>query len=115
MLNKVCIKLGYTNQSFISYFSSQKSHLVSTTNIVDYISYTTHWCVFNSVSSFLQTQLSPWVWYSSWYLFFAHHTHSFMSMWLAPSAGKHPGFESFSALMDTTSSCVNVFYSVVFV
>lgn len=47
-------------------------------------------CVFNvlSVCSALQTQLSPWVWYSSWYLFCAHHTRLSMNMCSAPSAGK---------------------------
>lgn len=36
----------------------------------------------------LQTQLSPWAWYSSWYLFSAHHTHLFMNMCWVPFAGK---------------------------
>lgn len=44
------------------------------------------WCI--SFSSFLQAQLSPWGWYSSWYLFSAHHTHLSMNMCSAPFAGK---------------------------
>ncbi len=41
-----------------------------------------------SASSVLQTRLSPWVWYSSWYLFSALHTHPSMNMCSAPFAGK---------------------------
>lgn len=116
MVNKACIQFRkLIKQIFyklLPYLNITSCFKVTITGIVEYVFPAQDHLT--SSFSFLQTQLSPWVWYSSWYLFSAHHTHSFTSMWLAPSAGKDSGFTLFKALMDTTSSCVNNFYSVVF-
>lgn len=65
-----------------------------------------------SVSSVLQSQLSRWVWYSSWYLFSKRLIHLFMNMCLVPFAGKK-GF--LLCHLQHTSCCLHLcLYLLVF-